>query len=176
MIPSPRHPRAVPRDERGRNSRAPKSIQPAPAPEHGMGTEKHRNTSLCVAASYTDRPMSSRHTAETSHPTGLAPTCSSRRHRDAIRSVSASVDARHTARNGTPSLSLVSPYPPGAWRWRHDHPYHPASRLCACDSPRCRTALRYPCPARLPADRPRGRRRAAVVITWGGWHNGGSAA
>src|SRR5215471_149861 len=31
-------------------------------------------------------------------------------------------------------------------------------------------------PARLPADRPRGRRRAAVVITWGGWHNGGSAA
>src|SRR5262249_22514146 len=92
------------------------------------------------------RPMPSRHTAETSHPTALAPTCSSRRHRDAIRSVSASVDARHTARNGTPSLSLVSPCPPGAWRWRHDHPYHPVSRLSACDPPRCRTALRCLCP------------------------------
>ena len=40
----------------GRSARAQKSMQPAPALEYGMGTEKHRNTSRCVAASDTDRP------------------------------------------------------------------------------------------------------------------------
>jgi hypothetical protein len=61
-MPSPRPPRAGPRDERGRISRAPKSMQPAPALEHGIGTEKQGNTSLCVAANDTNRPTPSHQT------------------------------------------------------------------------------------------------------------------
>src|SRR5262245_46767236 len=65
-MPSPRHPRAVSRDESGRSARAQKSMQPAPALEHGIGTEKHRNTSLCVAASDPFRPILAQASSESS--------------------------------------------------------------------------------------------------------------